>query len=378
MGKNKNVGSENPERIIAEPFELMKDPKTGKTISRKNSMIMSGGAAIAGAVLNDQLQNQDITEIFLDDDDNSNVDAISSDSGNDENFETASFSPDDNSRQDQTSQAWNPNTAPMATSGRINNDMPFSEAFASAREELGAGGVFLYQGEYYNTFYAEELDENNQPVVDYQTTDHHELPDVDYGGDYAEDTATDDATGQETYDTDNVNAENTGEAEPDMLAADLNTDGAVDAVFVDINQDGSADVLYADQNMDGQLAEDELVVIHDPSDLVSSDVVSDGTTMSVDLNADGTDEVLIGDVNNDQVADVIVIDDNNNQQFEESEVTILNQDAIEPEAAAPDEIEYSGEVSEDIPEDVPDDVLESMEDDLVNLEDNFDEINDWS
>jgi hypothetical protein len=78
------------------------------------------------------------------------------------------------------------------------------------------------------------------------------------------------------------------------------------------------------------------------------------------------------------VIDVIGIDENNNQQIEESEVTILNPDAMDNEAVAPDEIVYSGEVSEDIPEDVPDEVLESMEDDLVNLEDNFDEINDWS
>ncbi len=175
-----------------------------------------------------------------------------------------------------------------------------------------------------------------------------------------------------------LNSENIGEAEPDMLAADFNTDGAVDAVFVDINQDGSADAMYADQNMDGQLADDELIVIHDPSGLMSSDTISDGTTMSVDLNADGTDEVLIADVNYDQVVDVMGVDENNNQQIEESEVIILNPDAMDNEAVAPDEIEYSGEVSDDIPEDVPDEVLESLEDDLVNLEDNFDEINDWS
>lgn len=378
MGKNKNVGSEKSERIIAEPFEVIKDPKTGKTISRKNSMILAGGAAIAGAVINDQMQNLDITEIFPDDTPENTVDAISSDSGNEVLDEISTLTPLENSRQEQTSHTWNPNTAPMATSERINDDMSFSEAFASAREELGAGGVFLYQGAYYNTFYTEELDGNNQPVVDYHTTDPHELPAIEYQGDPGTDQANDDASEQETYGSDDVNSENTGEAEPEMLAADFNTDGAIDAVFVDINQDGSADAMYADQNLDGQLAEDEMIVIHDPADLVSSDVVSDGTTMSVDLNADGTDEVLVADVNYDQVVDVMGVDENNNQQIEESEVIILNQDAINTEIVAPDEIEYSGEVSDDIPEDVPDDVLESMEDDLVNLEDNFDEINDWS
>ncbi|MHC1776028.1 MAG: hypothetical protein AB9834_11515 [Lentimicrobium sp.] len=378
MSKSKAISGNRQIRVIAEPYEEEKDPKTGKTISRKNSMIMAAGAAIAGAAVNNQMQNMDITEIFLDDTSDNVIDAISSDPGIEGNVETSSLTTEDNSLQEQTSEAWNPKEAPMASPGTIQDDMSFSEAFASAREELGAGGVFAWHGNYYNTFYSEELDDSNQPLVDYQTTDPHELPAIEYQGNPGDDTGTDYATDQDTYDTENLNTGNLGEPEPDILAADLNADGAVDAVFVDINQDGSADAMYADQNMDGQLSEDELIVIHDPAGLMSSDVVSDGTTMSVDLNADGTDEVLIADVNYDQVVDVMGIDENNNQQIEESEVIILNPDAMNNEAVAPDEIEYSGEVSDDIPEDVPDDVLESMEDDLVNLEDNFDEINDWS
>lgn len=378
MSKNKAVSGNRQIPVIAEPYEEVKDPKTGKTISRNNSMIMAAGSAIAGAALNDQLQNPDIMEIFLDDAPDNTVDAISSDPGIEGHFETTTLEPLENSSQEQSSQAWNPKEAPMASPGTVQDDMSFTEAFSSAREELGAGGVFAWQGNYYNTFYSEELDDNNQPVVDYQTTDPHGLPAIEYEGNSGGDPETEYATDQETYDPENVNTESIGEPEPDMLAADFNTDGAVDAVFVDINQDGSADAMYADQNMDGQLTEDEMIEIHDPSDLVNSDVVADGTTMSVDLNADGTDEVLVADVNYDQVVDVMGVDENNNQQIEESEVIILNQDAMDNEAVAPDEIEYSGEVSDDLPEDVSDEVLESMEDDLANLEDNFDEINDWS
>jgi hypothetical protein len=378
MDKNKNPDSKKPALIIAVPYEEIKDPKTGKTISRKNSMITAAGAAIAGAAINDLLQNQDIIEIFPDDDTDNTVDAISSDSLISDSYETTTLTAEENTLQTPTEQGWNPKEAPMASPGTIQDDMSFSEAFASAREELGAGGVFAWQGNYYNTFYSEELDDNKQPIVDYQTTEPHELPVIEYQGNPGEDIVTDDAAELESYDAENVNSGNAGEGEPYVLAGDFNADGVADAVFIDINQDGSADAMYVDENLDGQFTDDELIIIHDPAGLVSPEVISDGTTMSVDMNADGTDEVLIADVNYDQVVDVMGIDENNNQQIEESEVTILNPDAMDNEAVAPDEIVYSGEVSEDIPEDVPDEVLESMEDDLVNLEDNFDEINDWS
>ena len=38
----------------------------------------------------------------------------------------------------------------------VNDDMSFGEAFAAARSELGTGGVFMWQGNAYNTFYKEE------------------------------------------------------------------------------------------------------------------------------------------------------------------------------------------------------------------------------
>lgn len=43
---------------------------------------------------------------------------------------------------------------PVASS--VNNNMSFGEAFAAARAEVGAGGVFEWNGRVYNTFYAEE------------------------------------------------------------------------------------------------------------------------------------------------------------------------------------------------------------------------------
>jgi len=46
--------------------------------------------------------------------------------------------------------------APIAT--LVNDNMAFDEAFAAARNEAGQGGVFMWKGELYNTYYTEEWD----------------------------------------------------------------------------------------------------------------------------------------------------------------------------------------------------------------------------
>lgn len=46
--------------------------------------------------------------------------------------------------------------APIAT--LVNDNMAFGEAFAAARNETGQGGVFMWKGELYNTYYTEEWD----------------------------------------------------------------------------------------------------------------------------------------------------------------------------------------------------------------------------
>ncbi len=58
----------------------------------------------------------------------------------------------------------------------VNDDMSFSEAFAAARAEVGAGGVFEWKGNLYNTYYKEEWDamsaeEKNEFSQSLQETD---------------------------------------------------------------------------------------------------------------------------------------------------------------------------------------------------------------
>ena len=49
---------------------------------------------------------------------------------------------------------------PIATN--VDDSMSFNEAFAAARHEVGAGGVFVWHGHAYNTYYAEEWSSMSQ------------------------------------------------------------------------------------------------------------------------------------------------------------------------------------------------------------------------
>lgn len=371
MDKDKKKPENKEGKVSAVPYEDIRDPKSGKTISRKSSMVMAAGTVIAGISMNEQTGNETITEIFLDTDGDNIVDTLITDTNEDGVFEMADHLTVQASTEISTTQTWNPHEAPIANPGTVNDEMSFPQAFSSARDELGAGGVFSWQGEYYNTFYAEELDENNQPNVEYQTTNVHELPEIEYNSDPFEITTSEEIEMEEI-----TTEQATGE--PHIMGLDSNADGVTEAILVDLNLDGSADIMYGDFNEDGQLAEDEVVIIHNPSDLTTPEVITDGTVMAADLNADGTDEILLADIDGDQMADVIGIDGNDNQVIEESEVTVLNPAALGTGESVTGEIEFDGEIAEDMPEDVSEDVLESMDDDLAGLEDNFDEINDWS
>lgn len=318
------------------------NPSTRKIINKKSSMIRKVGTIVAGAALADMV------------------------------LDNAADASADTMNQDETSdipsiQQWDPHHAPMASAGTVNDNMSFEEAFSAAREELGAGGVFSWQGEYYNTFYSDEIGADNQPVVEYSTTEHHDLPQV-------EDYNTDDNINQEA----DINIQDVdSDIEPNVLEVDTNADGVIDAVLIDINLDGSADAIVSDINQDSVFAEDEITFIHDPETLVLAETPADPSMMAVDTDGDQIDDVLIADVDGDQVADLLGTDSNRDQVIDDSEVTFLNDEAMQS-MSSQEEVEYSGEIAADMPDDVTAEVLDSMDDDLANLEDNFDNLNEWA
>ena len=57
--------------------------------------------------------------------------------------------------EDAAAEELTPANVPVAN---VSDDMSFGEAFAAARAEVGAGGVFMWHGNLYNTYVAEDWD----------------------------------------------------------------------------------------------------------------------------------------------------------------------------------------------------------------------------
>ena len=167
----------------------------------------------------------------------------------------------------------------VAVATGVNDNMTFGEAFAAARAEVGAGGVFEWHGNLYGTYYAEEWD-NMTPEERQAYNDHFNWNNL---------SSTDNTTAQqvevEAEVDNNVNeasllADNQPIVEPEPIAdveaevevellgvahdAEANVDVAAYMVndqavaFVDMGSDGTVDVIAVDLNGDGAFSPDEM------------------------------------------------------------------------------------------------------------------------
>lgn len=149
---------------------------------------------------------------------------------------------------------------------QVDNDASFAEAFADARCQVGPGGVFEWQGKVYNTYYKEEWNAMSdtersefQHRIDYNDVSDNNDIYVSSAEIYA--TSISDDTPVEMIDDNGDSDVEVIVGEIDgMDAAIVSADGA-EMLLVDVNDDGTMDVLIADVNNDGYISEDEGVNI---------------------------------------------------------------------------------------------------------------------
>ena len=121
----------------------------------------------------------------------------------------------------------------------VDDSMSFNEAFAAARREVGPGGLFVWHGNTYGTYYANEWNamspaEHDQYWADvYHTT--HSIENGEY------DPEPDPVEPDPNVGSDNLYA-----------TIDVDGDGNEDLAIVDVNGDGNPDVII-DSDGDGQL-----------------------------------------------------------------------------------------------------------------------------
>ncbi len=174
----------------------------------------------------------------------------------------------------------------------------FNDAFAQAREQVGAGGVFEYNGKLYGTYTAAEWNSMSaQERADYQNRVNEVAPShhTEVAHTHVAETAvnTHEVTPEVVPTNTEMIAEEPVDNEIRVLGVEAvqNDEGNImnvalvecegdHALLVDVDNDGTIDVLLHDDNYDGQLQETE---VHDISgaglevaDLIQAQAAQEG------------------------------------------------------------------------------------------------------
>lgn len=155
----------------------------------------------------------------------------------------------------------------------VNDEMSFSEAFASARKQVGAGGVFEWRGKQYGTYYKTEWDSMSQAEKDRYAANvfgtssskssstpeqeqlQHDIPSENLADNSQSSVSGEDIKG-ELVGVQTVTDENGNPMT--IVAAKIN---GHNSVFVDADVDGYVDVAAMDANADGALDDNEVVTL---------------------------------------------------------------------------------------------------------------------
>lgn len=229
------------------------------------------------------------------------------DSGNGTNTDTGQETSAAAGTDTDSTNVWSDGALPVAES--VSDEMTFTEAFGAARAELGAGGVFEWRGNVYNTYYAEEWDKMSDAEKD-EFVDHLSLTDIEddtMSDDVVEVVALDDVIDENNDDIvlvsidepDDVMDVVPEETEPEIEILgvyhdddlDMNVGGAViegqPVVFLDADADNvNFEFMATDLNNDGQIGTDEIFDISEydmPVDSLRTDIIDNSYLASNDL-----------------------------------------------------------------------------------------------
>lgn len=156
----------------------------------------------------------------------------------------------------------------------VSDEMSFGKAFASARSQVGADGVFAWRGNNYSTFYKEEWDamspqDKEAYMHKYYETDVNEVEKIVEEPVVEDVVVTETVTVTETVVTETVTEVEFIVEQPEASDEVWTSLEGNDALYVDLDSDGFADYVACDMNENGDLDYDEIV-----------DIKADGISMS--------------------------------------------------------------------------------------------------
>ena len=424
---DQKLKEENNKDKIVENEDGKKSLKD-KIINQKTALLVAGGSLAAGTALGSTIHNTD--EILIDTNNDNIADAVLTDENEDGIYNTETeideieAEPEfEANNESSSSQTFNIDAAPHASDETITDDMSFSEAFGAAREELGAGGVFEWNGQQYGTFYENEVDENHNPTIDYVTTE---------DADYQANTENENIETIETIETENTienNNENV-EVESNNEVIEQETDNEVVDVENNnevIEQETDNEVVEVESNNevieqdeDNNVFDNIMETLENTNDFVENvgnvvesvgNIVENVGDVAENVsevveNVENTAEIIsdIAEPNNENVEvetdNEVVEVENNNEVIEQvadneilevesdneviEEITeVENAEDIEEIVGATTTVyegaeQYDGEIANDVQDDVQDSDIDDHNDDMTALNDDFDDMNDWA
>ena len=180
----------------------------------------------------------------------------------------------------------------------VSDDMSFDEAFASARKQVGAGGVFEWRGKLYGTYYKNEWDTMSQADKDQYAANVFGTPQAKVHNDNSQEQPQKDMAEDVEQNTNVQKVSHQTNNQQDMAEADSGEGGRYNiqqvygvrtvidnngnpmtmleakvnghnAILCDINQDDKIDSMAIDANDDGRITQDEIIPVPQGSVLVS-------------------------------------------------------------------------------------------------------------
>lgn len=172
----------------------------------------------------------------------------------------------------------------ISVASGVNDEMSFSEAFAAARSEVGAGGAFEWRGNVYGTYYAEEWN-NMTPTEKADFNNHFSWNNIDSssvtGATHTEVTSNHDDIEIVSVDHAQMTANAGGGSTVDVISTEpeievlgvihdmssgsniggMSVDGQ-DVFLIDVDGDLEFDLMASDLNRNNIVEEGEVVDIH--------------------------------------------------------------------------------------------------------------------
>lgn len=243
----------------------------------------------------------------------------------------------------------------------VSDDMDFDQAFASARQDVGAGGFFNYRGDSYSTFYKDEWDgmsSDNQDeyfaeVQEQSVMQEYETPTAEYVAPIHTEAVVDTYEVVEEVESFSANTNVDPSIETDDFFAgleeevtteaavstdDIVTDDAIDNTnddtvedamadddfFSDINENESTDSTTEEATDDSEISidnDDFFSDLDDSEETQSESTDVDNTVVvrpvyGMDQDGDDVIDMIAIDANEDGIADVVAIDDDNDGDYE--------------------------------------------------------------